>query len=81
MLRQRLLLRVADLIDAHHIDPDDHLISGSCVGPRRQQQKNAKPIRQEILYRTAPHVGLRANLPLSVGASHRKALSWSSVGA
>jgi hypothetical protein len=33
LLRQRLLLRVADLIDAHHIDPDDHLISGSCVGP------------------------------------------------
>src|SRR3979490_2209134 len=42
LLRQRLLLRVADLIDAHHIDPDDHLISGSCVGPRRQQQKKRK---------------------------------------
>jgi hypothetical protein len=33
LLRQRLLLRVADLIDAHHIDPDDHLINGGCVGP------------------------------------------------
>jgi hypothetical protein len=31
--------------------------------------------------RTAPHIGLRANLPLSVKASHRKALSWSSLGA